>query len=185
MGSEITERLATGQYARLIPTVADSKKEERATSSLLASFMVVPEFTREVLSDAGAPVGKRIKIVCYTEVTFKNNEKTKGPRPDGLVIITSGSKQWTALIESKIGNADLTTEQVEEYLDLAKSHRINALITISNQFATTPSHHPVKVSKNKLRSVELYHFSWLSLKSKAVLLTSNKSVDDPEQAYIK
>lgn len=184
MGSEITERLATGQYARLIPTVADSKKEERATSSLLASFMVVPGFAREVLSDAGAPVGKRIKIVCYTEVTFKNNEKTKGPRPDGLVIITSGSKQWTALIESKIGNADLTKEQVEEYLDLAKVHGINALITVSNQFATTPTHHPVKVSKNKLRSVELYHFSWLSLKSKAVLLTANKSVDDPEQAYI-
>jgi len=184
MGSEITERLATGQYARLIPTVAESKKEERATSSLLASFMVVPGFAREVLSDAGAPVGKRIKIVCYTEVTFKNNEKTKGPRPDGLVIITSGSKQWTALIESKIGNADLTKEQIEEYLDLAKTHKINALITISNQFATTPTHHPVKVSKNKLRSVELYHFSWLSLKSKAVLLTANKSVDDPEQAYI-
>lgn len=94
--------------------------------------------------DVGAPVGKRIKIVCYTEVTFKNNEKMKRPRPDGLVIITSGSKQWTALIESKIGNAELTKEQVEEYLDLAKTHGINALITISNQFATTPTHHPVK-----------------------------------------
>ncbi|MCF6258045.1 MAG: hypothetical protein L3J98_13720 [Gammaproteobacteria bacterium] len=184
MGLEITERLASGQYARLIPTVADSKKEERATSSLLASFMVVPGFAREVLSDAGAPVGKRIKIVCYTEVTFKNNEKSKGPRPDGLIIITSGSKQWTALIESKIGNAELTKEQVEEYLDLAKAHGINALITISNQFSTTPTHHPIKVSKNKLRSVELYHFSWLSLKSRAVLLTANKNVEDPEQAYI-
>ncbi|MBL4851102.1 MAG: hypothetical protein JKY90_02305 [Gammaproteobacteria bacterium] len=184
MGSEITERLATGQYARLIPTVADSKKEERATSSLLASFMVVPDFAREVLSDAGTPVGKRIKIVCYTEVTFKNNEKTKGSRPDGLVIVTSGSKQWTALIESKIGNVGLTKEQVEEYLDLAKAHGINALITISNQFSTTPAHHPVKVSKNKLRSVALYHFSWLSLKSKAVLLMANRSVDDLEQAYI-
>ncbi len=184
MESEITECLATGQYARLIPTVADSKKEERATSTLLASFIVVPGFAREVLSEAGAPVGKRIKIVCYTEVTFKNNEKTKGPRPDGLVIISSGSKQWTALIESKIGNTELTKVQVEEYLDLAKAHGINALITISNQFATTPTHHPVKVAKNKLRSVELYHFSWLSLKSKAVLLTANKSIDDPEQAYI-
>ncbi|VAW87052.1 hypothetical protein MNBD_GAMMA18-1828 [hydrothermal vent metagenome] len=63
MELEITERLATGQYARLIPTVADSKREERATSSLLASFMAVPDFAREVLSDVGAPVGKRIKIV--------------------------------------------------------------------------------------------------------------------------
>ena len=106
------------------------------------------------------------------------------PRPDGLVVIKTGRKQWTALIESKIVNANLTKEQIEEYLDLAKVHGINALITISNQFATTPSHHPVTVSKNKLRSVELYHFSWISLKSKAVLLTSNNSLDGHEQAYI-
>ncbi len=100
------------------------------------------------------------------------------------MVISNGPKNWTALVESKIGNSELTKEQVEEYLDLAKQYGINALITISNQFATTPTHHPVKVGKNKIRSVELYHFSWLSLKSKAVLLTGNKEIDDPEQAYI-
>ncbi len=184
MQPEITTFLASGQLARLIPTVADSKKEERATSSLLASFMVVPVFAREVLSDAGAPVGKRLKINCYTEVTFKTSDKGKKPRPDGLIVITNGSKNWTALVESKVGNSVLTKEQVENYLDLAKQYGINAVITISNQFATTPTHHPVKVSKIKTRSVELYHFSWLSLKSKAVLLTGNKHVDDPEQAFI-
>lgn len=184
MKTEVTEFLVSGQLARLIPTVADSKKEERATSSLLASFMVVPAFAREVFSSAGAPVGKRLKITCYTEVTFKSNDKGKKPRPDGLVVIHNGSKTWTALIESKIGNAELTNEQVEEYLDIAKQLGINAVITISNQFATTPTHHPLSINKNKIRSVELYHFSWLSLKSKAVLLMGNKSVDDPEQAYI-
>lgn len=184
MVTEVTSLLARAEVARLIPTVADSKKEERATSCLLASFMVVPAYAREVLSSAGAPIGKRLKIVCYTEVTFKTTEKGKKPRPDGLIVITNGSKQWTALVESKIGNADLSLEQVEEYLDIAKQYGINALITISNQFATTPTHHPVKVHKIKLRSVELYHFSWLSLKSKAVLLTGNKEIDDPEQAYI-
>lgn len=184
MVSEITSWQASRQLARLIPTVADSKKEERATSSLLASFMVVPAFAREVLSEAGAPVGKRLKIICYTEVTVKTSEKRKSPRPDGLIIITNGSKKWTAFVESKIGNSQLTKKQIEEYLDLARKYGINALITISNQFATTSTHHPVNVSKNKLRSVELYHFSWLSLKSKAVLLTANKKIDDPEQAYI-
>lgn len=184
MKTEVTEFLASGQLARLIPTVADSKKEERATSSLLASFMVVPVFAREVFSGAGAPVGKRLKITCYTEVTFKSNDKGKRPRPDGLVVIHNGSKIWTALIESKIGNAELTNEQVEEYLEIAKQLGINAVITISNQFATTPTHHPLTINKNKTRSVELYHFSWLSLKSKAVLLMGNNAVDDPEQAYI-
>lgn len=182
--SEILSQLASGQLARLIPTVADSKKEERATSSLLASFMVVPSFAVSVLSDAGASISKRSKITCYTEVVFKSPEKGKGPRPDGLVVINTGSKIWTALIESKIGNSELTNEQVEAYLSLAKQYKINAVITISNQFATTPTHHPLTISKAKTRSVELYHFSWLSLKSKAILLTSAKGIEDPEQAYI-
>jgi len=184
MKAEISDYLASGQLARLIPTVADSKKEERATSSLLASFMVVPLFAREVLSGSGAPVGKRLKITCYTEVTFKSTDKSKKTRPDGLIVIQNGSKIWTALVESKIGNAELTNAQVEEYLELAKQYNINAVITISNQFATTPTHHPLTIGRNKTKSVELYHFSWLSLKSKAVLLTGNQQVDDPEQAYI-
>ena len=181
---ELKSQLALGQRARLIPTVADSKKEERATSSLLASFEVVPKFAISVLSDAGASIGKRSKITCYTEVVFKSSDKSKGPRPDGLIVINSGSKTWTALIESKIGNAELTNEQVEEYLSLAKQYKINAVITISNQFATTPTHHPLTISKAKTKSVELYHFSWLSLKSKAILLTGEKSIEDPEQEYI-
>ena len=183
MSAAITDLLKSGQLARLIPTVADSKKEERATSTLLASFMVVPAYAREVLANAGAPAGKRLKVVCYTEITF-NDDTTPDLRPDGLIIVSNGPTTWTALVEAKIGNKDLTPEQIENYLDLAKKHGINALITISNQFATTPTHHPVKVNKNKLKAVELYHFSWLSLKSKAVLLTANKEVDDPEQAYI-
>jgi hypothetical protein len=99
-------------------------------------------------------------------------------------VINNGAKVWTALIESKIGNAELTNEQVEEYLLLAKQHKIDAVITISNQFSTTPTHHPLKIQKSKTKSVELYHFSWLSLKSKAVLLTGEKGIEDPEQAYI-
>ena len=104
MSSEIGSQLASGQIARLIPTVADSKKEERATSSLLATFMVVPSFAESVFSDAGASIGKRSRIKCYTEVNFKplDKDKAKTPRPDGLVVISNGAKVWTALILSLI-----------------------------------------------------------------------------------
>jgi hypothetical protein len=87
MSSEITSLLSSGQLARLIPTVADSKKEERATSTLLASFMVVPAFAMAVLSDAGASIGKRSRIKCYTEVVFKSSDKGKSSRPDGCVFL--------------------------------------------------------------------------------------------------
>lgn len=179
----IIDQLEMGQIARLIPTVADSKKEERATSSLLASFMVVPAFAQDILSSVGAPTGKRALITCYTEIVFKS-KKDKKSRPDGLLVVTAGSKEWSALIESKIGTAELLKEQIEDYLDLARDVGANAVITLSNQFATLPTHHPVPVSKQKTRTVGLFHFSWLSLLSIAILVAENKKVEDSEQAYI-
>ncbi|MDH7943466.1 hypothetical protein QGM61_06505 [Pseudohongiella sp. SYSU M77423] len=184
MTKSIKETLVSGKLARLIPVVADSKKEERATASLLASFMVVPAFASDVLSDLGASMGKRTVVEGYTEVCFKAADKTKNCRPDGLIIVTSGSKIWTALIEAKTGNAIHTKEQVETYLDLARAHGINAVITLSNQYAITPRHHPIVLAKQKTKHVDVFHYSWLSLISKAVLITDNKKVEDPEQAYI-
>ena len=108
-----------------------------------------------------------------------------GVQTCALPILTGRSKTWSALVETKIGTTQLQKEQIEDYIDLAKSIGANALITISNQFATLPSHHPVQVSGVKLRgSLNLYHFSWLSVMAKAILLAENKDVDDPEQAYL-
>ncbi len=181
--NNILDQIESGQVARLIPTVADSKREERATSSLLAAFMVVPAFAQKVLSATGAPSGTRVKINCYTEIVFKSKD-SKRPRPDGLLIITMGSRTWSAIIESKIGNAVLRRDQLEEYLDLAREIGVDAVITISNQFATLPTHHPVQVSKQKTRTVGLFHFSWLSIVSTAILVSENKQVKDSEQAYL-
>ena len=186
MANNVVDQIESGQIARLLPTVADSKKEERATSSLLASFMVVPAFANTVLSSVGAHFGKRSKIKCYTEVVFKS-KGIKRPRPDGLLLLdSSGNKTWSAIIESKIGSSEIRSEQIEEYLDLARELGIDAVITISNQFATLPTHHPVQVSKLKTRSVGLYHFSWLSLLSMAVLVSDNShsQVENAEQTFI-
>ena len=181
--TNILDQIESGQIARLIPPVADSKREERATSSLLAVFMVVPAFAQQVLSAAGGPAGTRVKIKCYTEIVFKS-KGSKRTRSDGLLIVTMGSRMWSAIIESKIGNAELRRDQIEEYLDLARDIGTDAVITISNQFATLPTHHPVPVSKQKTRTVGLFHFSWLSLVSSAILISENKHVQDPEQAYL-
>jgi hypothetical protein len=179
---KLESNLVKGAPARLLPVVADSKKEERATSTVLATFTVIPDFARAVLSEAGAPIGKRSKIQCFTEVTFKGDSPKS--RPDGLIIVTTGKKMWSALVESKVGRNVLSVEQVEDYLGIAKAQGVDAVITISNQFAPLPTHHPVKVNKQKLRSTGLFHFSWLSILSKALLLVDSKTVEDVEQAYI-
>lgn len=173
----------TCQPARLIPSISDSKKEEKATSILLATFRVVPAFAFEILTEAKAPTGKTAKIDCFTEVTFETSDK-KTFRPDGLITIRQGSKKWTALIESKISGSELDLNQVEQYLDIAKENKIDALITISNQFVAKPSFHPLSVNKTKTRKVGLFHFSWISLVSKAILIEATKGVNDPEQVFI-
>ncbi|WP_292716220.1 hypothetical protein [Mesorhizobium sp.] len=42
-------------------------------------------------------------------------------------------------MEAKVGNSELTPQQLDSYLDIAKMNGVNALITISNQFAPLPS----------------------------------------------
>ena len=60
---------------------------------------------------------------------------------------------WTALVEVKTGRNDLEAEQVTTYLDVAREHGYDAVITISHQVATTPGVHPVTVDGRKTRKV--------------------------------
>lgn len=89
---------------------------------------------------------------------------------------------------SKIEAAELNVPQVERYLDLARSQGIDAVITISNQFSNIPSHHPLKVNGQKTRTVGLYHWSWKSILTEAILHTDDnkefKNIDDETQRYI-
>jgi len=52
------DQLKSWDVARLIPTLPESKREERATSILLATFRVVPAFALDMLKEAGAPQAK-------------------------------------------------------------------------------------------------------------------------------
>ena len=174
----------SGQPARLIPTTSMKKAEERATSSMLATFMTVPRFASAVLKHAGAPFRKRTQVVAFTEVVFKRENNKRNARPDGLIILKTGNNYWSALVESKVGSAELSVDQVEEYLDIAKELGIDAVITISNQFAANPTHSPIRVSRLNTKRVALFHFSWMSLLSKATMLIKDHVVEDPEQAFI-
>lgn len=177
--------LASGERARLIPTIADTSKEGRITSCTLASLMSVDEFAKSLLTTIGVRLGKTSKVECFTEIVFQNKDKSASKiRPDGLIVVTTGNKKWMALVEAKIGKAELQPDQVEAYLDLAKEHKIDAVITLSNQFAATPTHHPLTFKKVKTRSVDLYHWSWTYLIAEAVMWVKYHGVTDPDQAYI-
>ena len=109
--------LACGEKARLIPSVADTSKENRITSILLATMMSVEEFGKTMLNAIGVRAGKTSKIQCFTEIVFKGDGQSK-IRPDGLIIVKTGNKEWRAIVESKIGKNELDKAQIEAYLDL-------------------------------------------------------------------
>lgn len=168
--------------ARLIPTSGINGAEEqerRATSALLAVMSSVKEFGRTLTGPLGAPAGQ---LEAFIEVPFLLGEKKVFP--DGLIRTKRGKKQWTALVEVKTGENDLVSEQLENYLDVAREHGFNALITISNEIPPSPGQHPTTVDKRKLKKVAMHHWSWSDVLTHAVMQQEFHGVADLDQAWI-
>ena len=121
--------------ARLLPTAGiknQAEQERRAASALLAVMNAVPDFCNGLLSGMKAQRGK---ISTYTELRFRD-EEGKLHIPDGAVVIERGQKRWSCLVEIKTNGVDLDAEQVARYLDLAREHGFDGLLTISNQIGS-------------------------------------------------
>ena len=168
--------------ARLIPTSGINGAEEqerRATSALLAVMSSVREFGRALTKPYGAPVGT---VQSYIEVPFHLGDKKLFP--DGLIRVSRGQKAWTALVEVKTSGNLLATEQLENYLDIAREQGFDALITISNEIPAVAGQHPTPVDKRKLRKVALHHLSWTQVLAEAVMQKEFRGIADPDQAWI-
>jgi hypothetical protein len=170
------------ERARLFPVSGiggADEQERRAASALLAVVQAVREFGRAITVPMGAPVGR---LSAYIEVPFSDGDKKL--RPDGLLQMISGARTWTALVEVKTGRHELIPGQIEDYLDVARKHKFDALLTISNQVVATPGVHPVPLSRAKTQAVRLFHLSWSQIRTEALMEQANKSVSDPDQAWI-
>jgi hypothetical protein len=172
----------TWSAARLIPTSGINGAEEqerRGTSALLAVMSSVKEFGRTLTAPLGAPAGH---LDTYIEVPFELGDRKLFP--DGLIRAKRGIKEWTALVEVKTGTNLLATEQLENYLDIAREHGFQALITISNEIPAAVGTHPTSIDKRKLKKVALYHWSWSEILTHAVMQKEFRGVADPDQAWI-
>lgn len=183
---DLPKQLSRGTPARLFPVIAETGKEQRAASILLAVMSAVPEFAKAILNAMAPRIGVRAEINTFTEVVFQTErgKQDKKDRPDGLIEIKQASSIWRALIEAKIGTAKLDLPQIERYMELARDNNVDALITISNEFVARPDHHPLSVRKVLLNRVGLYHISWQSILTEAMLMHEQGLVSDPEQAFL-
>ncbi|GFE66017.1 hypothetical protein [Litoreibacter roseus] len=181
---ERPDYLSDGAPARLFPVLSTVSKEGRTTSIVLASMRIVDEFASALFETIGLRLGKRSSVHAFTEIVFKSEKNVKNDRPDGLIIINTGQRQWRALIETKIGKATLSLEQIERYRDLARLHKIDCVITISNQFATSPQFHPLSAELNRRNTIPVFHWSWMLVRTMVDYLLSNEKVVDRDQAIL-
>lgn len=152
------ENLFNENPARLFPVVSSTRKEQWQTSVLLAVLVAIPELAKQLLESIGEKTGKRPSIKTFTEVRLKESDIKD--QPDGLIVIKKSKNiEWRALLEVKIKNSDLDAGQIERYLQIAKTQKLDAVITVSNQLAARPDHSPVEVQKKYLHSVGLFHWS--------------------------
>lgn len=174
----------TWHPARLIPTAGirgQDEQEKRATSCLLAVMHAVPEFGHALLKELGAP--KSPSIETYAEVRFKD-AAGKTVIPDGAIVCQRGKKRWTCLVEVKTGSVALKDDQVNVYLDIARRHGFDAVLTISNQITASSSETPVVVDGRRLRSTSLWHFSWWRIITEAIVQSRYRGITDPDQAWV-
>ena len=182
--TELPQILQSGEPARLFPVLADSSKEGRALSVLLACLANVDELGEILLATLGQRIGVRSRLTAYTEVVLANEVEGVTGRPDGLILVEVGRKNvWSALVEAKVRRSPLDRDQIENYLKLAKSNGIDAVVTISNDFAAVPNHHPVRISRVP-KGVELFHWSWTSILTHSKVLLAADNVDDTDQRYL-
>lgn len=182
--TSLPELLKSGEAARLIPVVADTSKENRAASILLATLVGVEEFAALMLRGLGVRVGARTSVRTYTEVTFHKSPPEMKRRPDGLIVLSTGSKSWSAIVEAKIGKAGVEENQIRDYLQLAKLNGIDAVLTFSNEFVALPTHHPTGLPKSATRGVGLFHWSWMHVLTQAGLLLGEETIASVERRYI-
>lgn len=165
--------------ARLIPSFKLGD-EVGLASVLLSSMKLIREFRRMIISDIKMIRGGQ--FFAYNEVVFP---QFKNCRIDGLALkVKGGIIKDAAIFEMKNGSNEINKEQIEKYIDLAKSCSIPRIITVSNQFVSEPTQCPVDV--RSIKSVELYHLSWSYILTLAhILLFDNDiNIKDPDQVEL-
>lgn len=164
---------------RLIP-LQKAGDEIALTSVLLSGIRLVDEYRGYIFSQLGLRKGG--KAYFYTEVAFKEFPEA---RIDGMILVVSAGKiKDAAIMEIKNGRDKLTKAQIEKYQMIARRYSIGKFFTVSNEFVTEPSQTPVAI--RKLKSLDMFHFSWSYLLTVAhlFLYKNNMNISDEDQIEI-
>ena len=167
------------QPARLIPTLKTGD-EMALTSIFLSTVRLVKEYRDGIFKSI--KLSRAGKAYYYTETSFPDISMS---RIDGLIIVvTKGVIADAVFFEMKNKNNGIDQKQVEDYLSISKSLKVNKLVTVSNEFVADSTHSPIKAKVP--RNISLYHFSWTYLitKGRLLLFKNDVNIEDDDQVEI-
>lgn len=167
------------QQAKLIPTLKTGD-EMALTSIFLSTVRLVKEYRDGIFKSI--KLSRAGKAYYYTEASFPDITSS---RIDGLIIVvTKGIIADAVLFEMKNKNNGIDQKQVEDYLSISRSLKVNKLVTVSNEFVADSTHSPVKVKVP--RNISLFHFSWTYLitKGRILLFKNDVRIEDNDQVEI-
>ena len=177
--SNLPDIFSGGNPSTIFPT--DSDKERRLVSIFTSVLTRVGPLAHYMFKECGLDSWKRAKWEAFTEVTAASDPSGT---IDGYVSASYGESRSSALIEAKVDTNLLKREQVSRYMKIAKENNIYAMITISNQRVTRPSHQLLKVSGTLTRSVILLHWSWAYIETQCRLFRNQYINLTDEQKFI-
>lgn len=167
------------QNAWLIPLLKTG--DERALASIfLSSLRLVKEFRNSVFKDLKFPKSGRYYYLTEIKFTEYNQD-----RFDGMIVLAKAGKIVDAVIfEMKKDKNQLDPKTIKKYVDFAVKLKIPKFVTITNQYVSNPNQIPIQIKHSK--KIELYHFSWTHLITKArILLFKNETnIEDEDQIEI-
>ncbi len=158
----IDEITSLENQPRLIPI--SKQTERRLLSVFMALLDLVPVIRSDFLAKCGFGAGKTSSVQSHMEVSY-SSPKLPDVRPDGLIACKRGSTTWGAFIEAKAEGKLIRPDQIQDYADLAAALDLNAIITLSNEFALSPSELPYHIAMNKRRKRDIFHFAWADLRT--------------------
>lgn len=167
------------QQARLIPTLKTGD-EMALTSIFLSTVKLVKEYRDGIFKSI--KLSRAGRAYYYTETSFPDISKS---RIDGLIIVvTKGVISDAVFFEMKNKNNGINKTQIEDYLTISKSLKVNKLVTVSNEFVADSSHSPIQVKVP--RNISLFHFSWTYLitKGRLLLFKNDLKIQDDDQVEI-
>ena len=150
------------------------KTERRLLSVFMGALYLVPEYRGAFYKLLNYTSGKTCSHQCLMEPQYKT-PKYPNTRPDGLVVCTRGQSVWSVFFEAKT-DKPIRPTQMQEQADLAQILEVDAVVSISNEFAREPKELPYALPLSKRRKRDFFHFSWADIRTFTTLFLDENTL---------